>query len=47
MILDRVRTDDDAGSGVLISIETAHEITTTGADPQDSVFLVVFVPEHA
>jgi mannose-6-phosphate isomerase-like protein (cupin superfamily) len=47
VVLDGVRTDVSAGSGVLIPLGTEHEITNTGSEPLDYVFFVVFVPEHA
>lgn len=47
VVLDGVRTDVSAGSGVLIPMGTEHEITNTGVEPLDYVFFVVFVPERA
>lgn len=44
VVLDGVRTELVAGSSVLISLGTEHEITNTGSEPLDYVFFVVFVP---
>jgi mannose-6-phosphate isomerase-like protein (cupin superfamily) len=47
VVLDGLRTDVTAGSGVLIPMGTEHEITNTGTEPLDYVFFVVFIPERA